>query len=76
MTVVSGLVVAPATGRIRGLSSEVEVSRKEGMPQDSVINLDNTALARKFELMERITVLGPEKMDEVRRALIAATSCG
>lgn len=70
------LVVAPATGRIRGIPSEVEVSRKEGMPHDSVINLDNTALARKSELTERITELGASKMVEVCRALAVATSCG
>lgn len=69
------LVVAPATGKIWGIPSEVEVSRKEGMPHDSAINLDNTALARKFELTERITELGVEKMVEVCRALALATDC-
>ncbi len=70
------LVVAPNTGKIWGIPSEVEVNRKEGMPHDSVINLDNTALARKFELTERITELRPAKMDEVCRALALATNCG
>ena len=70
------LVVAPTTGKIWGIPSEVEVSPKEGMPHDSVVNLDNTALARKFELTERITELGPAKMDAVCRALAHATSCG
>ncbi len=69
------LVVAPTTGKIWGIPSEVEVSRKEGMPHDSVVNLDNTALARKFELTERITELGATKMAEVCAALNAATSC-
>jgi mRNA-degrading endonuclease toxin of MazEF toxin-antitoxin module len=46
------------------------------MPYDSVINLDNTALARKSHLTKRIAVLGPAKMHEVCRALEAATSCG
>ncbi len=70
------LVVAPATGKIWGIPIEVEVWRSEGMPYDSVINLDNTALARKSHLTECITELGIEKMDEVCRALAIATGCG
>lgn len=69
------LVVAPASGRIRDIPSEVEVSRREGMPSDSVINLDNAALVRKSELTEPITELGTAKMDEICRALTIATSC-
>jgi mRNA interferase MazF len=69
------LVVAPATGSIRGIPTEVEVWRREGMPHDSVISLDNTALVRKSELTERITELGAAKMDEVCRALAVATNC-
>ncbi len=69
------LVVAPSTGKIWGIPSEVEVGREDGMPEDGVLSLDNTALARKFELTERITELGAEKMDAVCKALVAATSC-
>jgi mRNA interferase MazF len=69
------VVVAPATGKIWGIPIEVEVWRAEGMPYDSVINLDNSALARKSHLTDRITVLGPEKMHAVCRALTTATSC-
>lgn len=34
------LLVAPATGRIWGIPTEVEVGRAEGMPQDGVLSLD------------------------------------
>ncbi|MGE5282506.1 MAG: type II toxin-antitoxin system PemK/MazF family toxin [Chloroflexota bacterium] len=70
------LVVAPSTGTIQGIPTEVQVSREEGMPHDSAISLDNVALARKSHLTELITGLGPEKMDEVCRALARATACG
>jgi mRNA-degrading endonuclease toxin of MazEF toxin-antitoxin module len=70
------LVVAPATGTIWGIPTEVEVGRGDGMPQESVLSLDNTNLVHKALLTERITVLGAAKMDEVCRALGRATSCG
>lgn len=69
------LVVAPATGTIRGLPSEVPVGPEDGMPRESVISLDNTTLVRKALLTERITTLGSEQMNEVCKALDYATSC-
>jgi mRNA interferase MazF len=69
------LVVASATGTIRGLASEVPVGSEDGMPRDSAISLDNTTLVRKALLTKRITTLGSERMDEVCRALAYATSC-
>jgi mRNA interferase MazF len=49
------LVVAPATGTIRGIPSEVPVGPEGGMPQEGAISLDNTTLVRKALLTERIT---------------------
>jgi mRNA interferase MazF len=69
------LVVAPATGTVRGLPSEVPVGPEDGMPRESVISLDNTTLVRKALLTERITTLSPERMNEVCKALNYATSC-
>jgi mRNA interferase MazF len=69
------LVAAPATGTTRGIASEVPVGPDDGMPTESAISLDNTTLVRKALLTERITTLGPDKMDEVCRALDYATSC-
>jgi mRNA interferase MazF len=69
------LIVCPATGTIRGLDTEVELGADEGMPRSCVLNLANTTSAEKAMLTDRITVLGPEKMHEVCRALEIATSC-
>lgn len=41
-----------------------------------MLSLDNTSLVRKLMLTELITTLDSAKMDEVCRALGAATSCG
>jgi len=69
------LVVAPATGTIRGLDCEVPVGPEDGMPRESVISLDNTTLVRKALLSERITTLSSERMNEVCKALAYVTSC-
>jgi hypothetical protein len=44
------------------------------MPVECVLSVGNTLLAQKAFLTQRITKLGPEKMDQVCRALARATS--
>ncbi len=69
------VLVVPATSTIRGIATEVSVDRDDGMPDACVLSLDNVFPARRALLTERITKLGPERMDEVCRALSSATSC-
>jgi mRNA interferase MazF len=69
------VVIALVTGRKRGLESEVTIGPEDGMPQECVISLDNLRTVPKVLLAEPITTLGPEKMDQVCRALDYATSC-
>jgi mRNA-degrading endonuclease toxin of MazEF toxin-antitoxin module len=46
------------------------------MPRICALNTDHVDSVSKGVLTERITVLGPEKLGEVCRALNVATSCG
>ncbi len=69
------VLAAPTTRTIRGIQTEVRIGREDGMPQECVVSLDNTAPILKALLVERIDTLGPGKMDEVCRALAYATSC-
>lgn len=64
-----------ATTTIRGLPTEVELGPGDEMPRTCVLNLDHTGTVGKGHLTKRITSLGPERMDEVCRALSAATGC-
>jgi mRNA interferase MazF len=73
--VLSGVVVAPATRTVRGIPTEVELSRTDGMPADCVLSLDNLTTVPQVLLTERITALPDAKMDELCRALRAATGC-
>ena len=69
------LVVALITGRVRGLKSEVLVGPGDGMPRECAISLDNLRTVPKALLVEPITKLGPERIDELCRALTAASGC-
>lgn len=60
---------------MRGIATEVALTRDDGMPQDCVLSLDNTTLVPREFLVERITRLRPERMSEVCGALALATGC-
>lgn len=69
------LIVASVTRTVRGIATEVQIGREDGMPLECAINLDNATLIRKVLLTDRITTLSPARMSEVCRALNAATGC-
>jgi mRNA interferase MazF len=75
ITVLDHVLVAPATRTIRGIPTEVALTREDGMPAECALSLDNLAIVPKALLTERITALPDTKMDEVCRALRAATGC-
>lgn len=67
--------VVPMTRTIRGIETEVQLDETDGMPKPCVLSLDNTFLAEKIYLTQRITELGTGKMQEVCAALARATAC-
>ncbi len=64
-----------ATTTIRGIRTEVELGREDGMPRDCVLNADHTDTLAKGFLVERITRLSPDKLAAVCVALDKATGC-
>ena len=73
--VLNQVVAVPATRTIRGIPTEVPLDASDGMPAQCALTLDNIGLVRRSLCTERITVLSPERMSEVCRALQAATAC-
>ena len=73
--VLTTVVVAPATRTIRGIPSEVALGRGDGMPTDCALSLDNLTALPKALLTERIAMLRDSKLDDLCRALRAATGC-
>ena len=68
------IVVATISSRVWGVPSEVPLGPEDGMPRDGAISLDNLRTVPKALLAQPITKLGPQKMDEVYRAIDYATS--
>ena len=62
-------------GDLSKLPTEVELGREHGMPRRCVLNADRTDTIAKGCLGDLIAVLGPDKLDEVCRALDHATGC-
>jgi mRNA interferase MazF len=73
--VLRSVIVAPATRTVRGIPTEVPLSISDGMPSDCALSLDNLTTVPKGLLTTRITTLEPAKLDELCRALRAATGC-
>jgi mRNA interferase MazF len=69
------LLIAPATTRIRGIPTEVELDLSDGMPKACALSLDNLQTVPKANLVSRITTLSPARMNQVCSALAAAADC-
>jgi mRNA interferase MazF len=73
--VLSSALVAPITSTIRGLPSEVVVGVEHGLKAACAINLDHVQTVRQSDLKRFVSVLPPELMRDVCRALGVATGC-
>lgn len=69
------VVVATITRNVRGVVSEVPLGPDDGLPRECAISLDNLRTVPKAQLTEPIVTLGLPKLDEICRALNAATGC-
>ena len=73
--VLTSVLAVPATRTVRGIVTEVELGREDGMPDSCVLSLDNMRVIAKGAFVERICSLGPERMASVCAALAVATGC-
>lgn len=73
--VLSAVLVAPATRTVRGIPTEVPLSRDEGLPADCVLSFDNLTTVPKALLTERITEVPAARAGELCEALRVATGC-
>ena len=68
----TSVTVGTITRTVRGIPVEVSLGPEDGMPEQCVINLDDILTIPKARLAERITILSPQKMTAVARAIIFA----
>jgi mRNA interferase MazF len=66
------VTVAPVTSTIRDIPSEILLTEVDGMPRSSVVNLDHLQTVSRDRLGGLITTLPPDRMEEVRTALLFA----
>ena len=72
--VLDNVVIATVCKHIWGLRSEVQLNLG-GVPRECAISLDNLRTVPKALQVEPITMLGPKRIDELCRALAAASVC-
>ncbi len=64
------VTVAPITRTVRGLYAEVPVGQAEGLPHDSVVNVDEIVTVERHVIDPGpIGTLGPVKLREIEAAI-------
>jgi mRNA interferase MazF len=66
------VTVAPITGSIRGLSTEVPVGRPNGLDHDCAVSCDNITTIPQASIGRRLGFLLPDQEVALSRAIIAA----
>lgn len=72
---IGAVVVAALTRTVRGLASELDLTRADGLPSDCLVNLDNVHTLRRESFRRLVATLSAARMQQVCRALAAATGC-
>lgn len=67
------VIVVPLTTRYRSIPTQVPLGPEDGVPRQCVIALDNIQTVEIAKLGPLITRLSPDRMAEVRTALLFAT---
>jgi mRNA interferase MazF len=73
--VLSSVLVAPATRTIRGIPTELKLTRADGMPDECALSFDNLTTVPKALLTTRITSVPDSRLSELCDALRAAAGC-
>ena len=68
----TSVTVGLVTRVARKIPVEVPLGPEDGMPRQCVVNLDDILTIPKDRLTERITMLGPEKVTSINRAIVFA----
>ncbi len=72
----NAVTVAEVTTTIRGIPVEVPLGHDDGLPKKCVVNLDTIITIRKELLVERITLLRSDKIQQIKTAIKFAFDMG
>jgi mRNA interferase MazF len=70
------VTVAPITSTVRDIPSEVFLSKRDGLPKDCAVNLDHIQTVSKEKIGGLVATLDPERMKELRSAVLFALGFG
>jgi mRNA interferase MazF len=73
--VLTWLVTAPVTRKVRGIPTEIRLGDAEGLAGDCVANFDNLQPVRRSYLTSRVGGLSGARRHEICRALAALADC-
>jgi mRNA interferase MazF len=73
--VLERVLAVPATRTMRNIPSEVKLDEDDGMPEPCALTFDNITTMPKVLLTARISRVSVERLEEICRALRAATAC-
>lgn len=73
--VLHSVLAAPISRTVRGIPTEVSLSRADGMPADCAASFDNLRVVPKAHLVERLCALDTGRVLEACAALRAAIDC-
>jgi mRNA interferase MazF len=65
----TSVTVAPLTTTIRDIPVEVRLGKREGLPRECAVNLDEIQTIRKERLIRELTTLSPDVMARVDEAI-------
>ena len=69
------VVCATITSRIRSVPSELPLGVDDGMPRECVASFDNVATVAKSDLKYRISAISPQRLPELCETLNIALGC-
>lgn len=72
---IGSVVVAALTRTRRGLVSELELTTRDGVPSECVVNFDNVHTIPRDVFRRRVATLSAARMAEACRCLAAANGC-
>jgi mRNA interferase MazF len=73
--ILHGVIGAPVTSTVRGLSTEVALGPEDGLRVESVANLDSVQLVARSRLVRRVGRARAATMSSMCRALATAVGC-
>jgi mRNA interferase MazF len=73
--VLTWITVAPVTRTVRDIPTEIALGPEQGLREACAASFDNVQPVRRSFLTERVGELGPDRRDEICRALRALSDC-